>query len=601
MKGQSWYRSSALTEYACPARAGGLAAKRGVDDRRLRSSLRPRARVAGERDRVDGIEAKRFVFEDTRKQGKADLKVGLYDCRDSSECRGVSGADLVGPRFETRLRELVEERRRPDDRVVLERERRDDELPCGKTQEIHERGAGAVHAIGVRGPAKLAQDRRRIEDVAPRALRPFAVHEACQLYVVEFAEPRAFRVEQVDTGVAAAWRKRLRFDAAPHHRGNLVELGDGSVEPAVGVAKRAQQPEDRAARAQLPRAKRIVRSRQCAVPGEKREQPIEVRGNRVARPQRCQLARDGEQRDSAAPGRGRHARSFLLPRLEQAIERVEVAQIARFTQCAVECRDVSRADRLAALAGAREVRRSKQRDGRHAREVRADEGEQHVERGGIRLRRERQRVEHLRRHAGGAEDIPRQVYIRKTLADHERHAIEPGQIAGPRSRTRPPCKARNLLFAIARRVHVRSAGRHATNGSAFALGPYFLDARQPLVNPLVKSAGQHTVGDDNIEPIEPGDARQQIPVHRVEPVLIARAIADGDDDVPPGTIGGCREDRGAHRVLVDAAGLHASPLEVAERRGKKPGLPDQSLGSPIGSGARVQPSSRQPLEVVDRF
>ena len=144
---------------------------------------------------------------------------------------------------------------------MLERERGDHELSGRKTQEIHKRGASAVEAIGVGGPSKLAQDRRRIEDVAPRALRPFAVHETRQLHVVELSKPRAFGIEQVDTRFAAAWGKRLRFDAAPHHRGDLVELGDGSVEAPVRVAKRTQQAEDGAARAKLPRPQRIIRSR----------------------------------------------------------------------------------------------------------------------------------------------------------------------------------------------------------------------------------------------------------------------------------------------------------------------------------------------------
>ena len=86
----------------------------------------------------------------------------------------------------------------------------------------------------------------------------------------------------------------------------------------------------------------------------------------------------------------------------------------------------------------------------------------------------------------------------------------------------------------------------------------------------------------------------------MEPVLIARAVTDGDDDVPPGTIGGRREDRVAHRVLVDAAGLHASPLEVAERRGKKPGLPNQPVGPAIRAGSRLEPSqvSRSKSSIV---
>ena len=121
------------------------------------------------------------------------------------------------------------------------------------------------------------------------------------------------------------------------------------------------------------------------------------------------------------------------------------------------------------------------------------------------------------------------------------------------------------------------------------------------MNSLVKRACEGPVCHDDVEPLESGDAREEIPVDRMEPVLIAGAVADGNDDVPPRAGGGCREDRFAHRVFVDAAGLHASPLEVAERRGEKPGLSNQPVCPAIRARSRLEPSQRQPLEVVDRL
>ena len=202
---------------------------------------------------------------------------------------------------------------------------------------------------------------------------------------------------------------------------------------------------------------------------EKREETIEVRGNRGIRPQRRQLARDLTQCDARAPGGCGHTRSVALPRLEQTIERLEIAQVAGFAEGAVKGCNLPGTDRLRVPAGKPEVWRSEQRDGRHARKIRADEGEQDVERGGIWLRRQRQRVEHLGRNTGGAEDISRKIDIRETLTHHERHAIEHRGIACARGGAHPSREACNFFFPIARGVHVPAFAKgFGAAGPAFA-------------------------------------------------------------------------------------------------------------------------------------
>jgi hypothetical protein len=71
-----------------------------------------------------------------------------------------------------------------------------------------------------------------------------------------------------------------------------------------------------------------------------------------------------------------------------------------------------------------EMRRAEQRDDRLAREVRRNELEHEVERGGVRLRRQRQRVKRLVGNAGICEHVTRQIDIRQLPLEHNGPACE---------------------------------------------------------------------------------------------------------------------------------------------------------------------------------
>src|SRR5262245_26658673 len=67
--------------------------------------------------------------------------------------------------FPAALLDLVHEGRRADHGVVLEQKARDTCFPRGGAQKIRKRRAKSVSAIAFCGPAKLAKDRSRVEDV----------------------------------------------------------------------------------------------------------------------------------------------------------------------------------------------------------------------------------------------------------------------------------------------------------------------------------------------------------------------------------------------------------------------------------------------------
>ena len=72
------------------------------------------------------------------------------------------------------------------------------------------------------------------------------------------------------------------------------------------------------------------------------------------------------------------------------------------------------------------MRRAEQRDDGLAREVRRHELEHEIERGGVGLGRQRQRVEGLIRNAGIGEHVAREIDVRQRALEHHRPPIEIG-------------------------------------------------------------------------------------------------------------------------------------------------------------------------------
>ena len=121
-----------------------------------------------------------------------------------------------------------------------------------------------------------------------------------------------------------------------------------------------------------------------------------------------------------------------------------VAEVLLLDQVAIE--RVHVLERRASRPSATNARcgRSQQLDQRAAGESGGDRAEDEIDRGGKRLRGQRQRVERLVRHLRVGEDLPRQIQIRQRPLEHDR---------------RPP-ERRRARRALQRRARTRPAPLH---------------------------------------------------------------------------------------------------------------------------------------------
>ena len=207
--------------------------------------------------------------------------------------------------------EVLEIGRRADDRVVLERERRERERAPRQVQQVVERRPGGGAAVGVVRPAEILEQVRRQEHVAARRRRPLPFDQARQRHVGVAAERRGRGVDDVDEAGADARAERLRLHQPPQQRRQLVDRDGRIAEAEVGLARALQQAADRAARAQVALPRR-TRDRRPLGGGEDRGERLELRGRRARLGQRRQRLGRPQQRgrrrrapDAGAAGRGR--------------------------------------------------------------------------------------------------------------------------------------------------------------------------------------------------------------------------------------------------------------------------------------------------------
>ena len=191
----------------------------------------------------------------------------------------------------TGCRHRVDQRRRRHDRVVLEREGRNHQARRREAQEIAERCPHAVQPLGFRRPPELTKQRGRIEDVAARRVRPFAVDESRELYRVEVAKPCAGGIDQVYASLAGPRRKGVRLDPASNDRCDKHRSRPGVRRTArIRVAQAGERVEDGASTAHLSGTRGIVGTGQTLVASEKRQEMVEMRAARRTRTQRLQFA-----------------------------------------------------------------------------------------------------------------------------------------------------------------------------------------------------------------------------------------------------------------------------------------------------------------------
>ena len=288
----------------------------------------------------------------------------------------------------------------------------------------------------------------------------------------------------------------------------------------------------------------------------------------------------------------------LASEVGQAIDATEVPGVG---EGAVEGADCCRRDRHARVLEA-EVRRRQQRDERDAGAAADGDVENEVERRGERFGGQRQRVEGLERHAGAAEDRPREVQVRQRPPHDERPSMQRRGVARPARRLDASRDGGEFLLAIARVVHARPlAIGHDESGTGRLDGDgrHFLEPGQRRVNPLEKAGREGRLGRHHVQACEARQRRQQREVNRPQPVGIAHAIADGEDDVAQGVRGLLGQQTGARAVLVEVTRVGETRLVAAEDGRQERGLPEQLGRAAIRVGGRLQFGPQVAVEVLD--
>ena len=578
----------------CRPVAAGRAAERGRSRRRLQPELRRLRRQR--RQRID----------DTGSSPSASC----------SKMRGVAGdptRPCRGPRPSTSS-SSVDARH---DRVVLEREGRDARRATRaaaadrRTRRARRRAARTRRAS--RGRAGSPANRRCCGAGAP-AIRRRRARPAARDRSRRTARCRRRRGARRSRRCAAR-TSALRSSAAP-----MAATSSNST----GAASNRRY----ASRSDAERGENRRRAREAAARAADRQGPAGARATRgtpggtsrwsasgaAARSGSSSRATCAQRLAGATRDRHRARRRLgLPPSADDASQCVELAEIARLAERAIERGDLRRRDSREAAGSDRRssvrIRRTGNaasaaaRSPARARSSTLTNENTRSSAAAYGSAGERQRVEHLARDAGRPQHLARHVDVRQRLPHDERHAIERRDCARRAvscftHRAKPATSSSRSRATWAR----RAAGWHQQHGATrlpSASRRTFLDAGQQLVDALVERAGQRGVGHDDVEALEAGHARQQIPVDRAQAVRIARAIADGEHDVTPRPAR--RQARARRRAACArrAARLGRQPLEMAEGADQEPCLPHEPLRAAIDRRARLERAERQALEGGD--
>ena len=203
-------------------------------------------------------------------------------------------------------------------------------------QELQKSGLGCSTPILFGRPTKRREERRRVEDVPLRPVRPFAFDEADDRDPIEFAVTRGLIVEQLHAVAGRIRQERLLLNPPVHRAGHLrdghrsiVVLGvrrrerlSGPPEPRRGLgrasvrARRAPQSDAR--------ARRESRESGSVAPMPARPSEAETR--------RSASARAAMQRRPGCLAFGR----FLRPRVLERHQRLESSEKPGLAQLSVE-------------------------------------------------------------------------------------------------------------------------------------------------------------------------------------------------------------------------------------------------------------------------
>ncbi|MCX6549643.1 MAG: hypothetical protein NTY02_01320, partial [Acidobacteria bacterium] len=200
------------------------------------------------------------------------------------------------------LPEVLEKRRRFDDRIVFQRHRGHDHLVRCAVQEILERRARRRPYVCVGRPSEARERRDRVEDAALGAFRPFAGRQANHVQGVEGAESRRAGVDQLNAAGPAARGERLLLDPAVDGGYRVGTRARTVIESCVRRAQTFERAEYRGVGAQVALAPGLASGRSLPVGGEEPKDDVQVVRRRRRLGERQQRPSDND----GSLGRARH-------------------------------------------------------------------------------------------------------------------------------------------------------------------------------------------------------------------------------------------------------------------------------------------------------
>jgi hypothetical protein len=252
------------------------------------------------------------------------------------------------------------------------------------------------------------------------------------------------------------------------------------------------------------------------------------------------------------------------------------------------------------------MRRAQQRHQRRTREVRAHRLEYEVQRRGIRLGRERQRVEGLEGHTRVREHVARQVKVWQRAADDERRAMEGDSGAVATLLLESGGHGDEFLFPIAigrmhRPASVGLDSRHDKHGSQSrrALDWCRFQVRERRIEPLDEAGRENRLRAEQVDLLESREAGQQVEVGGPEAVRIGEAIGDRDDDPSRRSDACFSDERFTQPVLVAVSSLDDARFVLAIRSSEKRRLLQQARRPPVRVLFFLELVAKIALEILD--
>lgn len=258
------------------------------------------------------------------------------------------------------------------------------------------------------------------------------------------------------------------------------------------------------------------------------------------------------------------------------------------------------------------MRRPEEGDHRVARKVPLDDIENEIDGRGGGLGRQRQRVGGLVRNPSGAQRHRCEIEIReRTLVDHggpiesadpQVWATAIGELADLKIRTtafvaqvfRPAGQTtghgNELFFTVSMNEPALFEGRterHSKNGPLLRClldecGEVdFVEARQPVVDPLMKSRPEKRLGCHHVDALDTWHSCQQIEIGHEQTIRIGNPVGHRHDNVPEGRVHGVGSQTIAQHMLVACVTFEDTPLVFAECSRKQPRLKQHPGGAAI--------------------